>query len=72
MTKEEMVAWIDNASYAQLLEKWRFAPDGDALLRGEVGQHFYNVMAQKADQLPDEEIAKISKSVGWDTNEEVR
>lgn len=65
MTKEEMIAWIDNASYEALLFKWRFGQSGDPLFIDEVGQHYSEVMFKKRDALPPGKAAEISKRIGW-------
>lgn len=46
MTPEQK-SWIDNASYDQLLEKWRFAPVGDPFFQGDTGEYYSDVMRQK-------------------------
>jgi hypothetical protein len=65
MTVEEMITWIDNASYYDLTKKWRFAKTDDPLFIGEVGDHYINVMERKKKELAPEETAKISKEIGW-------
>jgi hypothetical protein len=62
--KAEMIAWIDGASLEQLLSKWRFAPSGDPLLQGEVGEHFSKTMFAKRDADNAAWVA-ASKSIGW-------
>ena len=48
MTTEEMKAWIDQASYVDLLSKWRFAPPGDPFFSTpEVSEHYKAVMGAK-------------------------
>ncbi len=47
MTEKEMKAWIDRASYKQLLDKNRYAPVGDPFFIGEIGEYFGQVMAKK-------------------------
>lgn len=56
--------WIDNASYEQLLRKWRNAPAGDSWFQGETGKYFANVMAEKKAQNPGGAI-RASKNTGW-------
>jgi hypothetical protein len=65
MTEEQMIAWIDNASYYDLLRKWRFAKAGDPYFQGEVGTHYTEVMAAKKKEIGDEEHSRISKEIGW-------
>lgn len=65
MTDAEMIAWIDGASYYELLEKWRFGVTGDRFFQGEVGKHFSAVMTKKRDALEPGEASRISKAIGW-------
>ena len=64
MTPEQK-AWIDNASYEQLLHKWRFAPLGDSWFQGECGEYYSKVMSEKRNANSDEHI-QASKSIGWE------
>ena len=65
MTPEEMKVWIDKASYEQLLSHWRFAPAGDPLFIGEIGDYYKEKMAEKRSNVGDEEAVRASKSIGW-------
>ena len=58
----EMIEWIDNASYEDLLRKWRFSPAGNPLFIGAIGQHYKDVMFKKRDQC---NHGSISKKIGW-------
>lgn len=64
MTKEQMIKWIDEATYEQLLHKWRFAHSGNLFFQGEVGEHYKTVMLKKRDQLDNDEQVRVSKAVG--------
>lgn len=66
MTNEEMKKWIDNASYGQLLSKWRFAPVGDPFFQGEIGDYYSEKMAEKRREVGDAEHVATSKRIGWD------
>lgn len=66
MSEEQMREYIDNASYGQLLHKWRFAPSGDPFLQGEIGDYYKEVMFTKKDALEHSEQVRISKAVGLD------
>lgn len=55
--------WIDNASYEQLLEKWRFAPLGDPMFQGDTGAYFSAVMAEKRNNC---NHVQASKNIGWE------
>lgn len=65
MTKEEMIKWIDNASYETLLRKWRFAAAGDPFFAEEIGAHYTKVMNEKQNQV---DHVAISKRIGWGRN----
>jgi len=60
-----LIKWINNATYSQLLERWRHAPSGDHMFIGEVGDHYANVMAEKKRLLSNDMQVKISKEIGW-------
>lgn len=65
-TVEEMKAWIDNASYEQLLAKWRNAPVGDPYFcTPEVYKHYVQVMREKKEQIGQEGHVAASKRIGW-------
>lgn len=57
--------WIDNATYKDLLERWRFTPLGDPLFQGETGSYFRKVMAEKKQQVGQAGHVAASKSIGW-------
>ena len=63
MTDEEK-HWIDNASYEDLLRKWRFAPCSDAFFQGETGKYMAKAMTEKRIADPDGAVA-ASKRIGW-------
>lgn len=65
MTKKEMKEWIDNASYEELFRKWRFAPIGDPLLKGEMGEYYLKVFSQRREEVGGAEHTRISKKIGW-------
>lgn len=65
MTTEEMTKWIDNASYEQLLARWRNAPIGSAWFQGEVGEYYTEKMKTKRAEVGDEEHVRASKAIGW-------
>lgn len=62
---EEQKNWIDNASYQDLLRKWRFAPSGDPMFQDEAGKYYTEVMAKQRAELPNEVHVAASKSIGW-------
>jgi hypothetical protein len=63
---EEMKAWVDNASFTELLTKWRFEPAGSPWFIGEMGDYFTAVMGQKQKDIPREVQVAASKAVGWE------
>ena len=65
MNKDEMKQWIDNASYEQLLSRWRFAPVGDLMFQGEIGDYYTEVMKKKGEEVGNEERVRVSKNIGW-------
>jgi hypothetical protein len=66
MTEQEMIAWIDGASYEELLSKWRFAPAGDPFFKGPVYDHYCAKMKEKRNASGGQaEHARASKSIGW-------
>jgi len=62
---QNMKDWIDNASYEELLSKWRFAPIGDLFFQGEIGNYYSKKMAEKRKEMDISEHVKISKNIGW-------
>lgn len=67
MDKEDK-DWIDNASYAQLLAKCRFAPIGHRFFsnKTEVQIYFESACAKARNELTQEQRVGISKQVGWE------
>lgn len=63
MTTDEMRAWIDAASYEELLRHWRSAPAGDPFFAGEIGRYYSQRMAEKRAQDPAEHV-RASKAIG--------
>lgn len=64
MTTEEMKAWIDGATYMELLKRWRFSVDDPVWFTGEVGDHYVKVMTERRDADPAGHVA-ASKAIGW-------
>jgi hypothetical protein len=59
-------AWIDQASYEQLLEYWRNAPAGDRMFKGETGDYYDKVMKQRKEEIGHAAAVRASKNIGWD------
>lgn len=57
--------WIINASYYELLKRWRFA-ENDLIFQGASGQFYIDNMNYKKSNLSVKETVKISKIIGWD------
>ena len=62
---ENQKVWIDGSLYQTLLSKWRFAPSGDPMFQGELGEYYQKVMFEKRDALPHAQQVQASKNVGW-------
>jgi hypothetical protein len=65
MTNEERKAWIDQASYPELLYNWRFEPSGSPWFEGELGQYYKKMLLEKKAGSPPGEQVSISKALGW-------
>lgn len=63
MIPENIKKEIDNMNYYELLKKWRFAPSGDPILSGEIGEYFSDKMTSK--KYEEKDPMKISDLVGW-------
>jgi hypothetical protein len=61
-TKKE----IDDMPYEAMLRRWRFAPIGDPMFTGEVGEYYSEVMATKRNQVGNKEHVAASKHIGWE------
>lgn len=62
-----MIAWIDQASYEDLLRKWRFRNRADdPLFQDKVGDYFSKVFLKRRMEIRNDEFVRISKKVGWD------
>ena len=57
--------WIDNATYQELLQVWRFEPIGSDWFQDELGEYFKIKFFKKGEETPNEEMAQASKNVGW-------
>jgi hypothetical protein len=62
---ESMKQWIDNASYEQLLSRWRNAAIGSPFFQGEIGDYYAEKMKQKRIEVGNDEHVRASKSIGW-------
>ena len=64
-TDSKMREWIDNASYTQLLARWRFAPAGSPWFQGEIGKYYESTMAKKRREVGESGHVQASKEIGW-------
>jgi hypothetical protein len=64
---EGMIEWIDNASYEQLLRRWRFAPIGSPWFAGKVGEHYVEIMNKRRSETSNCDQVRASKIIGWET-----
>lgn len=55
--------WIDDASYEQMLRRWRNSAPGDEMFVGETGQYYVKVMAEKRQAVGVEGHVAASKSI---------
>lgn len=60
-----MKAWIDNADYQDLLERWRNAPVGSPWFQGAVGEYYSKAISERRRKVSDAEHVAASKSIGW-------
>ena len=58
----EIKEWIDNATYAQLLARWRAAPVGSPYFQGETGAYYRQAMEKRKAECKDS--VKVSKDIG--------
>ena len=65
MEYNEMKEWIDNASYTELLRRWRFAPAGSFWFQGEIGDYYQKVMGERRRKMVPGEHIRASKEIGW-------
>ena len=63
---EKIKQEIDNMDYESMLRRWRYAPVGDPMFQGEVGEYYSKVMKEKREKVGGAEHVRASKNVGWD------
>lgn len=64
MSDEQRKGWIDNASYQELLQHWRYASVGDPFFQGEIGHYYKNVMSEKRSAISPARAVEASKAMG--------
>lgn len=62
---DEAKQMIDQMSYMELLQRWRFSPVGNELFQGEAGEYFAKRMSQLKAEVGPAEAVSASKAVGW-------
>ena len=62
---DDQKKWIDNATYEELLRKWRFEPIGSSWFVSDTGTYFSLVFSRKKAELTEAERVAASKRVGW-------
>jgi hypothetical protein len=62
---DEQKQWIDNASYEDLLRRWRFAPVGDPMFQGDTGDYYSRVISERRNADHAEHV-DASKRIGWE------
>lgn len=63
MTEAEK-KWIDEASYDQLLDHWRYAPAGDRFFVGDTGTYYKEIMAKRRTEVGNAAHVAASKRLG--------
>jgi len=58
------IYWIDNASYYDLLYRWRFS-ENDNIFQGGSGNYYKEIMQKRKAELSNNECVRISKLIGW-------
>ena len=66
MTEDQMIDWIRNASYRELLQRWRFVETGDPFFEGKVGIFYKSTFFQKQKIVGNTKAIQVSKEVGWE------
>ena len=67
---KEIKEQIDNLTYTELLQRWRFSPSGDKWFQGETGVYWAERMKELRDRGASH--ARASKKIGWDNRKEYK
>ncbi len=66
MDEDEVTrAWIDSASYHDLLRKWRFARGGESFCRGELGRYYMSELYRRRIEIGSEKHLKTCADLGY-------
>ena len=57
--------WIDNATYQELLRRWRNSPAGDSIFQDGAGDYYSKIMAEKRAAVGPAAAVAASKAIGW-------
>lgn len=71
-TSYDKFAWIENASYEELLRRFRYTKDNSKWFKGILGRYYRKQMYYKAACLPKAQQSAISEKVGWPRSKEVQ
>lgn len=63
---EETKKKIDDMNYESMLRLHRFAPSGDLMFQGRVGEYYSEIMKKKREEIGNEAHVRASKNIGWD------
>jgi len=66
MTTQEAKQKIDDSSYERLLSHWWYAPAGDPMFVGEIGEYYTKVMSEKRQAVGPGAAVAASKAIVWD------
>lgn len=61
-----MKKWIDDATYEDLLRRWRTEKSGSLFFQGEIGDYYTKVMIRKRHEVGHDEAVRVSKAIGFD------
>lgn len=66
LNDDQRRAWIDGASYKELLTKWRHETVPSPWFTGSLGVYFHHALINARDKIGAEEAARISKEIGFE------
>lgn len=64
-SEAEMLAWIEVASYRDLLWRWRHSPEGSRWFLGLVGETLSRMMQRRRGELDEASAQLVEREVGW-------
>jgi len=66
MIDPKIKKWIDEATYEQLLKKWRNEPCPSPFFDRETGVYYREVMTKKRTEVGHDEHVRASKAIGFE------